>query len=242
MKTGAKLSWAILLGAVAWTSSGWAERSTGKSKLSREKGAVYIEDFLEEEVKLKVVSEAHIYNSLQAERSYGRMKKGSTAILLAMSDKAFRVRTKAQHGQVAGWASIKAFQGPDKDFIENLRKSYERFKVVQELIDKGQVALGMTISEVTQVLGKPTEKSTKLDKSGRHDVYQYASFKRVPQYRYVKDQYGRLIKQTYYIEVETGRTTVTFKNEVAESIEDKETDPRSSTGAVKIVPLPIELY
>ncbi|MDB4512147.1 hypothetical protein N9060_01655 [Arenicella sp.] len=242
MKTRAKLSWVVLIGAFMPPLAMLADLPSGKSNLSREPGAVYMEDFLDEEVKLKVTGDYQIFRSLEGKKPYGRMKTGEAAILLAMSDKAFRVRTKAQHGQVAGWASIKAFQGPDEDFIANLRKSYERFKVVQELIDKGQVALGMTIDEVTRVLGKPTEKTTRLDKGGRADVFEYVNFKRVPQYRYVPDAYGRMIKQTYYVQVETGRTTVTFKNEVADSIEDKESDPVTGNGAVKIVPLPIELY
>ncbi|MEM9480379.1 MAG: hypothetical protein AAGA58_12070 [Verrucomicrobiota bacterium] len=241
MKTGEKLLWAPVVLILIWTGSVFADLPP-RSNLSREPGAVYVEDFLPEEVKLKVVGDFKIFRSLQAERTFGTTKTGESAVLLAMSDKAFRVRTKAHHGQVAGWASIKAFEGPDKEFITNLRKTYERYKVVQELIESGQVALGMTIDEVTQVLGKPSEKSTRLDKEGRHDEYSFIKTKRVPQYEYVPDIYGRLVKRTIYVEVEVGRTTVSFKNEIVESIEDKESDPNLATGTVKIVPQPIELY
>ncbi|MEM0895995.1 MAG: hypothetical protein AAGJ79_03845 [Verrucomicrobiota bacterium] len=241
MKTGETLLWAMVAGVFCGASMAYADLPP-RSNLSREPDAVYVEDFLEDEVTLKVVGDFTIFRSLQAERTFGKTKTGESAVLLAMSDKAFRVRTKAHHGQVAGWASIKAFEGPDKEFITNLRKTYERYRVVQELIESGQVALGMTINEVTQVLGVPSEKSTRLDKEGRHDEYSFIKTKRVPQYDYVPDAFGRLVKRTIYVEVEVGRTTVSFKNEVVESIEDKETDPNLATGTVKIVPQPIELY
>ena len=57
---------------------------------------------------------------------------------------------------VSGWVSPRLLGSKDKDFVENLKKVYERQKVVRELIAKHEVAIGMSVEEVGASLGKPT--------------------------------------------------------------------------------------
>lgn len=211
-----------------------------KSNLSREPGAIYLEDFLDKPVKMRVMKEVPIYATAERKRALGTLKAPRYVDVLAMNETGYRVRGMALHGQVAGWVLAAEVMSEDKNLAANLRKMYERQKVVQELIDNNQVALGMTIDEVQASLGKPDRKSSKLDKDGRHDVFEYVTYEKVPQYRYVQDAYGRLIRQTYYIKVETGKVSISFKNENVESIEEKEGEPQM--GDLKIVPLPIELF
>ncbi len=211
-----------------------------KSNLSREPGAIYLEDFLDKPVRMQLTGAVPIYTSSERTREVGMLVKNQEVEILAMTDTQYRVRGRAQHGQVAGWILAEQVVSKDKDFRTNLRKMYERQIVVQELIENQQVALGMNIEEVTAALGKPSRKSTKLTKEGRNDVYEYSTYERVPQYRYARDPQGRVYKQVYYIQVETGKVEIAFKNEVVESIEDKEGTP--GTGEVKIVPFPIELF
>ncbi len=211
-----------------------------KSNLSREPGAIYLEDFLDKTVRMQLKEPVPIYASLDRSREIGMLVKNQEVEILAMTENQYRVRARAKHGQVAGWILAEQVLSKDKDFRSNLRKMYERQLVVQELIDKQQVALGMNLEEVKASLGKPSRKSSKLTKEGRSDVYEYATYERVPQYRYVQNAQGQTFRQTYYIQVETGKVEITFKNEIVESIEDKEGSP--GTGEVKIVPFPIELF
>jgi len=215
-------------------------RDREKSNLSREPGAIYLEDFLKKKVKMRVMKEVPIYATAERTRSVGTLLAPRYVDVLAMNDKGYRIRAMATHGQVAGWVLSTELASEDKDFPAKLRKMYERQKIVQELIDNAQVALGMTIDEVQASLGKPDRKSSRLDKDGRHDVYDYVTYEKVPQYRYVRDAYGRVIRQTYYIKVETGKVSISFKDENVESIEEKEGEPQA--GGFKVVPIPIEIF
>ena len=189
---------------------------------------------------MRVMKEVPIYATAERKRSVGTLKAPRYVDVLAMNDQGYRIRAMAMHGQVAGWVLSRDLTSEDKDFPKKLRKMYERQKIVQELIDNGQVALGMTIDEVIASMGKPDRKSSKLDKQGRHDVFEYVTYEKVPQYRYVRDAYGRTIRQTYYIKVETGKVSISFKDENVESIEEKEGEPQ--LGDLKIVPIPIEIF
>lgn len=230
----------LLLVVLGWHVSAVADKSQEKKNLFREKGAIYFEDFVEEEIKVRIKEDATVYNNLVEKRAIGRMRGGTEAVLLAMTDYGFRVRGQAYHAQTAGWVSIKAIEGPSEDFFETVKKVYERQKIVRALIDNGQIALGMTISEVVEVLGEPSEKSSRIDGNGRLDVYEFVNYTRIPQYRYITDSVGRTFRQKYYIQQETGRTTVCFQNKAVKSIEDSESDPKA--GKAKIVPVPIELF
>ena len=234
----------ILLGLVCATvftipeSDAAPRKKRQKSGLAREPGAIYLADFTSERTKLQVKGDPPIYKSTLMESAIGILKKGREVELVAMTDKLYRVRGAAQHGTVVGWVKPSQLTSLDKDFVANMKKLYERQKKVEKLIENNEIALGMTVDEVAESLGRPSRKSSKLDRGGRKDIYEYATYKRIPQYRYVRDQTGRLYKETYYIKVESGKLKVTFNNKIAESIEESEgeTGPNPE---VKIVPAPI---
>lgn len=212
-----------------------------KSNLSREPGAMYLEDFVDERVELLAVHEVPIYATAQRRRAVGTLKKGGKVEVLAMTDKQYKIRGMALHGQVKGWVLPEALSSLDEEFIANLRALFERHKIVSEMIEQNQVALGMNIDEVVASLGKPSRKSSRLDKDGRKDTYEYVTYERVPQFRTARDGFGNLYRQRFYAKVETGKLAISFRDEVVESIEETEGDPLGG-GDVKIVPIPIELF
>lgn len=209
-----------------------------KSALAREPDAIYLEDFTDSRVKLTVKGEPPIYKSTLRQDALGLLKKNREVELVAMTDTQYRVRGEAQHGTVVGWVLPSELTSLDKDFVANLRELYDRQKLVEELIEAGEIALGMTIDEVGESLGRPSRKSSRLDKGGRMDIYEYITYKRIPQYRYVTGQDGQLYQETYYIKVESGKLTVSFKDQVADSIEETEGEPIGG-GKVRIISPPV---
>ena len=232
---------AACFGASALPTEAAAPRSPRSGGLSRESGAIYIEDFADKRVELLAIEQVPIYATSQRRRAIGTLKKGKKVELIAMTDKQYEIRGEALHGGVRGWVLPSALASTDKDFVLNIRKMYERQKLVNEMIEQHQIALGMKIEEVIASMGRPTRKSSKLDKDGRKDTYEYITFDTIPQTRIGRDAYGNLVRQVYYIKVETGKMQVTFKDELVESIEQTEGDPVPG-GKVRIVPFPVELW
>ena len=149
-----------------------------------------------------------------------------------------RIAPPPRHGDVAGWMSKNDLIAADPNLHENLKKVFERQQKVQALIESNEVALGMTVEEVEQSLGRPARRSSKLTAAGRHDVLEYATYDRVPQTVTGRDPYGRLVQSIVYVKVETGTLSVTFKDNIVEAIEEKQGNPLG-TGGVKIVVPPI---
>ena len=222
--------------------SAWADLE--RSRLVKEDGAIYLEDFLDQPIAVKVTQAAAVYANLDGKRWLGNLLAGREAELLAISERAYRVRGRAQQGQVAGWISKAAVEGVDQSMEESLTKLHQRQVLVDDLIAKKQVALGMTVAEVEASLGKPDARETKIDKGGRKDVLDYITYERVPQTTVTYDQFGRPFQTVTYLKVPTGKVSLSFENELVASIEESEGSQFNvqGGGGVKIVPPPILIF
>lgn len=207
------------------------------SNLTREKDALYLEDVLKKPLRLKVKSDAVVYNNLAAERRLGLIPAGTLVNVVAVNDRALRVRGKAEHADVSGWVGKAFLEELDPHVTENLTKMLERQKLVEELIQKKIVALGMTSAEVERVLGPPSKRTSRLDKGGQFEVYDYITYKLVPQQVAQRDQTGQIFYTLVNTKVETGRRSVTFENHIVSAIEESQ----EKGGHSSIVPAPIEI-
>jgi len=193
-----------------------------KSNLIPEKGAIYLDGMVADKVIVRITKIAPIYSTLSADRWMGNLLENQNAELLAVSEKAYRVRGKAKQGQVAGWVSKAAVTGLPETFEENLKNYYERYEVVEELIENHQVALGMTVEEVVASIGPPDKRSSKVNGEGRTDSLEYISYERIPQTGIGYDSFGHPIPVTQYVEVESGRVTIDLTNNTVSSIQESE--------------------
>lgn len=207
-----------------------------KSRLKPEPGTIDVEDLLQKPVKLKVVRETPVFSRSTMENALGYMAPGTLVSLVGIGEKAYRVRGRARHGDVSGWVRIEDLLAPDPQLIPNLKKLHERQMQVEELIAKRQIALGMTVDEVTTALGKPNRKSSKLTAAGRDETYEYVVYDNVPQYTTGLDAFGRVVQNVVYVKVESGKMSVNFKGGVVESVEETKGNPLG--GGIKIVPAP----
>lgn len=213
-----------------------------KSELVQEEGAVYLEGMVEKELRVRVSQSAPIYSTLRGDRLIGNILPNQNAVLLAVSERAYRVRARAKQGQVAGWVSKSAIEGLPEGFEANLREYHERYLIVSELIENQQVALGMTVAEVTASIGPPDKRSSKVTKDGRTDALEYISYERVPQTVMAIDAFGRSVPVTQYLEVESGRVTIEFLDDTVTSISESEGLDFSNARMRVRVPPPIFLF
>jgi hypothetical protein len=236
MKTLPLCVCALFLAAV----SAPAQLSTSKRStlLAPEPGTMDVEGLLKKPVALKVLRETPVYTRSVMDRAIGSMAPGTVVTLVGLSDKAYRVRGRARHGDVSGWVQIQDLLSPDPNLIPNLKKLHDRQMQVDELIANHQVALGMTLEEVVASMGKPNRKSSKLSADGRADTYEYVVYDRIPQYSTGLDAFNRPIQTVVYVKVETGSLSVNMKDGVVESVEETKGEPLGGRG-VKIVPGPI---
>lgn len=213
-----------------------------KSNLPKEEGAIYLEEMVEGEVAVRIATAAPVYTNLQGARWLGNLLPSQNAVLLAVSERAYRVRAQAKQGQVAGWVAKAAVTGLPPDFEENLKLFHERYLIVSDLIAHKQIALGMTVAEVTAAIGAPNQRQSTVDGEGRRDLLEYVTYERVPQTFTTVDPLGRPVSATRYVEVEVGRISVTFADDAVVSISESEGFNYRNARLDLFVPPPVVLF
>jgi hypothetical protein len=191
-----------------------------KSRLIPEKGAVYLEGLVNQELKVQITQTGPAYSDVSGKRWLGNVNPNQVAVLLAVSDRAYRVKAQAAQGQIAGWVSKGIVSGVPEGFEEKLIQYNQRYEIVKQLIDNKQVALGMTTEEVIASIGPPDAKSSHLDATSRIDSFEFISYTRTPQDYMVYNQFGVPSIGTRYVEVESGRVTIGFTNNLVSSISE----------------------
>lgn len=212
-----------------------------QSSLPQGPGVMVVEDLLDPPLELELAEDAVVFSEATFERRVGLIRRGTRVRVAALTGEAVRVRGRATHADVAGWLKMEQLRAPDPDLFDNLKAMYERYRLVADLIEKNQVALGMTVDEVRASLGAPTRKSSELTAEGRRDVLEYAVFERVPQVQTVRGADGRLYNSTVFIRVQTGSLTISFEDDQVVSIAEEEGNPLPDSG-VRIVPPPVILF
>lgn len=203
----------------------------------REEGAIYLEDLIPKPVRLATISDTPIYYKIDLGRYLGILKKGQIVDLQAVSDTAYRVRGKADQGQVAGWVDPKFLNPLPKDFLENVRQNAARREEVAALIAKNEVAVNMTPEEVIKALGKPAKKTSHLDAKGRVETWEFVKYDRVPKEVIGRDIDGNLVKSVIYEKVPSKKLAVSFANNLVSSLEQSEGTLHRAV-QVRILPAP----
>ncbi len=232
------------------------------SPIIREPGAIYFSDFDLKPLRLKLNEAAPVYFDTAQTRYAGTLRFPQTIQAEALSaDGLLRIRGNAQQGGVAAWVNPQFLEPLPEGFAANLAKAEKRRIEVEALISRNEVALGMTLDEVSRSLGKPQKRTQRASKEGIQQVWEYVKYELVPQTTYVpvnnqtviqfkpgdKLPGGALIQNTpgyaastIYIKVPVGTLTVTFRDDVVETLDQSE--GTTTGGQVSVVIPPINVY
>ena len=122
-----------------------------------------------------------------------------------------------------------------------MKALYVRAQKVEALIEKKQVALGMTVAEVIRSQGEPDQRQSAQDRAGLSETLDYVQYKRVPQVETYRDPFtNTLTQRTIYIKVETGRLSLVFTDGILSAINESEANVRGLKG--KTISVPIDLF
>jgi hypothetical protein len=224
---------------VLWASlvPAWA----APSLLDSDPEVVYTREFTDDTIELLVVESGPVYSTKKGKFGgtwLGQLKKDTKVELVGFNETAYQIRGTSDRGGVSGWVSPKILASKDKDFIENFKKVYQRQIQIRELIAKKEIAIGMTMDEVSQVLGRPTKTTMRQTAKGQSGQWEYIEFEEISHYQTVIDPVTRqsFRRFSHITREETSKLVVEFENDVVNAIEESE---QRDGGRVKIVVPPV---
>ena len=214
------------------------KRPERKSLLDVDPDVVYLEQTLKKPVELKVIKEAPVFSDKDGSHRLGTLKADQTVRLEAITEKIYRVRGQGTHNGISGWVAPWAFSSNDPDFVANLKQLYERQLQVQELIAARELAVGMTLDEVSLSRGAPTKTNLRKTAQGQSGRWEFIDYEDVKNYVTEIDRltglaYRRLIGIT---RVEKGKTAIEFENDAVTAVEESE---NRQGGNVRIIVPPL---
>lgn len=213
------------------------KRQERKSLLDSDPTVVYLDQTLKKPIELKVIKEASVFSDKEGRQRLGTLKADQIVRVEAITDKIYRVRGEGTRNGISGWVAPWAFSSTDPEFVANLKLLYERQIQVQELVANHQVAVGMTLDEVSLSLGKPTKTSLRKTATGQSGRWEFIEYDQVKNYVTEIDSQGNAYRRLASItQVEKGKTAVEFVDDVVSAIEESEDH---QGGNVKIIVPPL---
>ena len=229
----------ILLGLFAMTGPCSAQLFKKPSGLIREKGALYLEDATEREMRAITTAESPVFSDLKGQRRLGVIPANRSVTVVAITRTAMRVRGRALHDNVVGWIARSSATPLDEKLVSQIRAASERRQAVDALIFKKEIAIGMTTSEVEAALGQPSERNSRVDAQGRLDSLAYVTYRTITRQLVQYDQFGRAYSTFVPQKVETGRRSVEFLNGIVSAYTESERLRQRRSGIT--VPPPVIL-
>lgn len=214
------------------------KRFERKSLLDSDPDVVYMDQTVKQPVELMVEKEAPVFSDKDGKVRLGFLKTAQKVKLEAMTGKVYKVRGQGTRDGIAGWVGPWAFSSKDPQFVEHLKKLYDRQIEVRKLIASHQLAVGMTLEEVEQARGKPTKTQIRKTSDGQSGRWEYIEYQEVPNYQTFRDPgTGQFVQRLVSVtQVEKGKTAVEFENGVVTAIEESE-DHKG--GNVRIIVPPV---
>lgn len=220
----------LLVCALALPLDAEVKRTPNKSLLDSEPGVVYLEQASVKPLELKVVREAPVFSDKEGKHQLGVLAVNQIARIEAITDKAYRVRGMGMREGIAGWVAPWAFSPNDPEFAAKIKQFYNRQIEVQQLIAQGEIACGMTMDEISRVLGKPTKTNSRKTESGETASWEYVRYEEVKHYITVVEPSTGIPyrKLSHITQEEKSRIKVDFENRIAIAIEESEDQTRKN--------------
>jgi hypothetical protein len=190
--------------------------------ITRVEGAVYLSDFTDKPLILPLKRAATAAFDPFSGRYAGTLRFPQSVEITAVLDDLFRVRGRAQQGQILGWIRADDLEGVPEDFVKNLKAAEERRLLVERLIAANEVALGMTPEEVGKSLGRPQKTTNRADADGSQSVWEFIRYQSIPQQTTVMGPGGVATIGTTFVKVPVGTLTVVFREGVVVELEQTE--------------------
>lgn len=209
------------------------------SLLDSDPEVVYLDKAVKKPIELKVLKEAPVFSDKDGKHKLGTLKANQTVKLEAITAKIYRVRGQGTHDGIAGWVPPWAFSSTDPEFVSHLKQLYDRQIQVQALIKEKQVAVGMTLDEVSESLGKPTKTNIRKTDKGQSGRWEFIVYEEQKNYiTRVDPATGAVYRQLVSVtQIEKSKTAVEFENDVVSAVE--ETEDHNRAGNVRIIVPPL---
>ncbi len=205
-----------------WVSITPALQGQPGDNFGRDSESIYMADLSSlPAVELDVLATTAAYAVRSLNSHIGNFAKGEKVTLVAVHTRALLVK-----GRIEGWVRPEHLTKLDPELLDKIRTESAREAAFREAVGKKEVVPGMAFSHVIAALGEPSNKSSRVDETGRYDLWSYTLYRRELQRVMQTDpQTGQLITTSRYVDVPDGSIDIEFTSGIVTAVETNRLTP-----------------
>lgn len=196
---------------------------------------VYLDDIKAPPLQLKVLTRSPLTFSRDSSSLLGHVAAGQVVNVLAIGTGQYYIATRIATGPARGWMQASACEAPKEEVMADINQRRDRAVKHKELIERHEVAIGMSPEEVRASLGKPDKTTRTVMAEDKEEVWSYVTYRYLPQYNTFRDKYGQWQQTVIYQRQPIGHKTIVFRNGQVFLVEDHE-EKRPQPPVTTIVP------
>jgi hypothetical protein len=189
---------------------------------------IYLAELNQPPLHLKVLYRVPLTSTRNPSSRVGYLWKGQTVEVISLSESQYCVKARVATGPTQGWVSANALEAPPQELVARLRERRAKAEAHRVLIERHEVALGMTRAEVRASLGKPDRISRTRGSQGTEEQWRYARYRYEPHYKREYDAQGQVRQVVSYQREPAGQRIIKFRNDEVVEVADGQAEPSSA--------------
>ncbi len=169
---------------------------------------------------LKVSRQASITSLRDSKKVIAQVLPGQTVEVVELGETQYSVKARTATAHAEGWIAADAMEAPPIELQEKLRQRRAQAEERRDLIERHEVAVGMTSAEVRASLGKPDRTTRSRTRLGDEEQWFYVNYKYTPHYVQQQKEAGPFNHTLSYGRVPTGHRIITFRQDQVVEISD----------------------
>ncbi len=187
---------------------------------SRDDDMIYLDEWKQPALHLKALNRTPVTLTRDRQSILGYLTPGEVVEVVALGETQHFVAARIATGGARGWVDAQALESPPAGLVAKLQARREKTQAHREMIERHEVAVTMTRTEVRASLGKPERISQRHTQAGQEEQWFYTVYKYLPHYIHAQNSNGQVQQVVSYRREPAEDRIITFHNdEVVEIIE-----------------------
>jgi len=200
---------------------------------------IYLDGLNQPSLHLKALRRTPVMFSRDLDSTIGYLAARQTVEVIGVGEEQDVVSTRVATGPVQGWVDAQALEAPPAELIAKLRARAEQAQANRGLIERHEVAVGMTRGDVKASLGRPDRTAGIRTRQGDEEQWFYTIYQYLPYYTRDNDANGNPRQQVSYRREPSGHKVVTFHNDEVVEVTDQQEEKQFAPGITVLPARPV---
>jgi len=200
---------------------------------------IYLDGLNQPALHLKALRRTPVMFSRGLDSAIGYLAPHQTVEVLGVGEDQLLISGRVATGPVQGWVDARDLEAPPPELIARLRARAQQAQANRGLIERHEVAVGMTHSDVRASLGRPDRTAGIRTRQGDEEQWFYTTYRYLPYYTRDTDANGNPRQEVRYHREASGHKVITFHNDEVVEVTEQQDEQQARPGITVLPGRPV---